>query len=78
MNEVTRRITNEILGRANGAIGRGEAKGPKLDQCWKRLEKLKGGIVGPKSWEQIKRISEALLADEKEAKSFELPDGCAQ
>src|SRR5258708_11875490 len=66
MNEVTRRITEEILVRANEAIGRGEAKGPKLDQCWKRFEKLNGGIVGPKSWEQIKRIAEAALAEEKE------------
>jgi hypothetical protein len=63
MNEVTRRITEEILVRANEAIGRGEAKGPKLDQCWKRVEKLNGGITGPKSWEQIKRIAEASLAD---------------
>ncbi len=44
MNEVTRRITEEILVRANEAIGRGEAKGPKLDQCWKRFEKLNGGM----------------------------------
>jgi len=65
MNEVTRRITEEILVRANEAIGRGEAKGPKLDQCWKRIEKLNGGIVGPKSWEQIKRIAETSLADGK-------------
>jgi hypothetical protein len=64
MNEVTRRITEEILGRADEAIGRGEAKGPKLDQCWKRLEKLNSGIVGPKSWEQIKKITEAALADQ--------------
>ena len=56
MNEVTRRVTEEILVRANEAIGRGEARGPKLDQCWKRFEKLNGGIVGPKSWEQIKKI----------------------
>jgi hypothetical protein len=62
MNEVTRRITEEILGRAKEAIGRGEAKGPRLDQCWKRFEKLNGGIIGPKSWEQIKRIAEASLA----------------
>ena len=61
MNEVTRRVTKEILGRAEEAIERGEAKGPKLDQCWKRLEKLNGGIVGPKSWEQIRRIAESAL-----------------
>jgi len=66
MNEVTRRVTEEILIRANEAIGRGEARGPKLDQCWKRFEKLNGGIVGAKSWEQIKRIAEAALADRKE------------
>ena len=65
MNEVTRTITEEILARANEAIGRGEAKGPKLDQCWKRFEKLNGGIVGPKSWDQIKRIAETSLADGK-------------
>jgi hypothetical protein len=66
MNEVTRRVTEEILVRANEAIGRDEAKGPKLDQCWKRFEKLNGGIVGVKSWEQIKRIAEAALADGRE------------
>ena len=66
MNEVARVITEEILVRANEAIGRGEAKGPKLDQCWKRFEKLNGGIVGVKSWEQIKRIAEAALAERKE------------
>ena len=65
MNELTRTITSEILSRAKTAIARGEAKGPKLDQCWKRLEKLKGGIVGAKSWEQIRRIAESDLADEK-------------
>jgi hypothetical protein len=65
MNEVTRTITKEILDRANEAIGRGETKGPKLDQCWKRFEKLNGGIVGAKSWEQIKRIAEDSLADGK-------------
>src|SRR5713226_6570617 len=69
MNEVTRRVTEEILVRANEAIGRGEAKGPRLDQCWKRFEKLNGGIVGPKSWEQIKRIAEAALADGKESEA---------
>jgi len=68
MNEVTRRVTEEILIRANGAIERGEAKGPKLDQCWKRIEKLNGGIVGPKSWEQIKKIAEAALAEGKSRK----------
>lgn len=56
-----RTITEEIPTRANEAIGRGEAKGPRLDQCWKRFEKLNGGIVGPKSWEQIKKIAEAPL-----------------
>jgi hypothetical protein len=61
MNEVTRGVTKEILGRAEEAIGRGETKGPKLDQCWKRLEKLNGGIVGPKSWEQIRRIAASAL-----------------
>jgi hypothetical protein len=61
MNEVTRMVTKEILDRAEEAIGRGEAKGPKLDQCWKRLEKLNGGIVGPKSWEQIRTIAESAL-----------------
>ena len=66
MNEVTRKITEEILGRAKEAIARGEARGPKLDQCWKRFEKLNGGIVGVKSWEQIKRIAEAALAVGKE------------
>ena len=66
MNEVTRTVTEEILGRADEAIGRGEARGPKLDLCWKRLEKLNGGIVGPKSWEQIKKIAEAALAAGKE------------
>jgi hypothetical protein len=73
MNEVTRRVTEEILLRANEAIGRGEAKGPKLDQCWKRFEKLNGGIVGPKSWEQIKRIAEASLADGKAPQAFDIP-----
>ncbi len=71
MNELTRTITKEILDQANKAIGRGETKGPKLDQCWKRFEKLNGGIVGLKSWEQIKRIAEAYLADEK---GTETPD----
>jgi hypothetical protein len=61
MNEVIRKITEEILTRANEAIRRGEAKGPKLDQCWKRFEKLNGAIVGPKSWDQIKKIAEASL-----------------
>jgi len=61
MNEITRKIMEEILRRADEAIGRGEARGPKLDQCWKRLEKLNSGTVGPKSWEQIKKITEAVL-----------------
>jgi hypothetical protein len=78
MNEVTRRITEEILVRENEAIGRGEAKGPKLDQCWKRIEKLNGGIVGPKSWEQIKRIAEASLADGKEPESYGIPGDYGQ
>ncbi len=78
MNEVTRRITEEILVRANEAIGRGEAKGPKLDQCWKRIEKLNGGIVGPKSWEQIKRIAEASLADGKKPESYGIPGDYGQ
>ena len=65
MNEVTRRATKEILSRAEEAIGRGEAKGPKLDQCWKRLEKLNGGIVGPKSWEQIEEGLRSPLSMEK-------------
>jgi hypothetical protein len=69
MNEVTRTITEEVLTRANEAIGRGEAKGPKLDLCWKRFEKLNGGIVGPKSWDQIKRIAEASLELEKNQRS---------
>ena len=63
MNDVTRKMTEEILGRANEAIARGEARGPKLDQCWKRLEKLNGGIVGQKSWEQIKKMAEASLSE---------------
>jgi hypothetical protein len=75
MNEVTRTITEEILARANEAIGRGEAKGPKLDLCWKRFEKLNGGIVGPKSWDQIKRIAEASLADGKEPEVHDKPGG---
>jgi hypothetical protein len=54
-------VTKEILGRAEVAIGRGEAKGPKVDLSWKRLEKLNGGIVGPKSWEQIRRIAASAL-----------------
>lgn len=66
MNEVTRTVTEEILGRAQEAIGRGETRGPKLDQCWKRLEKLNGRIVGTKSWEEIKKIAEAALANGKE------------
>jgi len=78
MDEITKRITEEILGRANEAIGRGEAKGPRLDQCWKRLEKLNGGIVGPKSWEQIKRIAEASLADEKEPEVYDIPGDYVQ
>jgi hypothetical protein len=78
VNEVTRRITNEILVRANEAIGRGERKGPKLDQCWKRFEKLKGGIVGPKSWEQIKRMAETFLADEKEPKAHDISGDSAK
>src|SRR5258708_31116723 len=73
MNEVTRMITEEILVRANEAIGRGEAKGTKLDQCWKRIEKLIGGSVGPKSWEQIKKIAEASLADGKEPEAYDIP-----
>jgi len=78
MNEVTRTITEEILVRANEAIGRGEARGPKLDQCWKRIEKLNGGIVGPKSWEQIKRIAEASLAEGKATKARDLPGDYGQ
>ena len=78
MNEVTRRITSEILGRANEALGRGEAKGPKLDQCWNRLKKLNGGIAGPKSWEQIKRITEAFLAEGTVSNAYEIPDEHAQ
>src|SRR5258708_11505289 len=72
IKEVARRITEEILVRANEAIGRGEAKGPKLDQGWKRIEKLNGGIVGVKSWEQIKRIAEASLADGQEGADRQL------
>jgi hypothetical protein len=78
MNEVTRRITEEILVRANEAIGRGEAKGPKLDLCWKRFEKLNGGIVGPKSWEQIKKIAEAALAEGKAPKARDIPGDYGQ
>jgi len=70
MNEVTRTVTEEILGRADEAIERGEARGPKLDQCWKRLEKLNGGIVGPKSWEQIKKIAEGRSGGWKRAGSL--------
>src|SRR5258708_31375568 len=73
MKEVTRRITDEILVRANESIGRGEAKGPKLDQRWKRIEKLNDGIDVPKSWEQIKRIAEASLADGKEPEAYDIP-----
>ena len=78
MNEVTRTVTEEILGRADEAIGRGEPRGPKLDQCWKRLEKLNGRIVGTKSWEQIKKIAETALANRKEPEAYDIPGDCGQ
>ena len=78
MNEVTRTVTEEILGRADEALGRGEVRGPKLDQCWKRLEKLNGRIVGTKSWEQIKKTAEAALANGKEPKAYDIPGDYGQ
>jgi hypothetical protein len=39
---------------------------------------MNGGIRGPRTWVQMKRIAETILADGKEAEVYEVPGDYGQ
>jgi len=61
MDAVTRRITQESLERANKAIANDEIEGEEFEKVWNRLSEAYEGMEPPKTWKQIKRVTEAAL-----------------
>jgi hypothetical protein len=73
-----RQMVRQFLQRANEAIGRGETEGAEFLCYWERFSAINGGIEGPRTWVQMKRIAEAMLAAGKEAEVYEVPGDYGQ
>jgi hypothetical protein len=68
-----RQMTQQFLQRANEAIERGETEGAEFSCWWDNFSAMNGGIEGPRTWAQMKRIAEAMLADGQAAEVYEVP-----
>jgi hypothetical protein len=73
-----RQVIRQFLQHANEAIGRGETEGAEFMCWWDNFSAMNGGIEGPRTWAQMKRIAEAILADGKEPEVYDVPGDYGQ
>jgi hypothetical protein len=73
MDSATRRITQESLNRANEAIVNGEIEGAEFEVWWESLRRAYNGMQPPKTWQQIKRVTEAALDAENPNQVYDVP-----